>query len=83
MAHDPRTLAVPPEIRAHAQRLLNDLGPRRAAAALGVSRTAITGVVSTGRAMPGTLALMREALGGAGPSDGVISAAAMLGRPVL
>lgn len=38
------------------------LGPRQAAQELGVGRGALLGVIATGQAMPGTVALLREAL---------------------
>jgi hypothetical protein len=38
------------------------LGPREAAKQLGIGRGALLGVIATGQAMPGTVALLREAL---------------------
>ena len=39
-------------------------GPRQAAAALGISRSALLSVVAGAGVLPGTLALMREAISG-------------------
>lgn len=58
---DPRTRPVPPETRALAQRLLQERGPKRAAAALGISRTALLSICAGSPVVPGTLALLREA----------------------
>lgn len=59
---DPRCKPVPDEIRAFARRLLRQRGPRKAARALGVSRTALLAVTGGADVMPGTLALLREAI---------------------
>lgn len=60
---DPRTREVPPELRDRARELLAQRGPRGAAAALGLSRSAVLSVVAVGRATPGTLAILRESTG--------------------
>lgn len=61
MHHDPRTRPVPEEIREHARTLMRQHGPRGAAAALGVSRSALLAVCAGADVLPGTLALLREA----------------------
>ena len=61
-AHDPRTIAVPPEVLEVAKRALAEGGPRKAAQLLGISRNAVLGIVATGFAMPGTVALALQRL---------------------
>ena len=56
-AHDPRTVAVPPEVLEVAKRALAEGGPQKAAQRLGISRNAVLSIVATGYAMPGTVAL--------------------------
>ena len=63
--HDPRTIAVPPEILAAARQALDEVGPQRAAQRLGISRNALLSIVATGRGMPGTVALATQHLAGA------------------
>ncbi|HEY4158682.1 MAG TPA: hypothetical protein VGM29_11320 [Polyangiaceae bacterium] len=53
---------VPVEQVATVAELYQQLGPRGAAAKLGIGRGALLGVIASGQAMPGTLALLREAL---------------------
>lgn len=63
MAHvDRRCVDVPPELIAQVHVTLREHGPRRAAARLGISRSAVLSIIGTGRAMPGTVALLRQAL---------------------
>lgn len=64
MHHDPRTRPVPGEIQQLARDLMHERGPRRAAAALGISRSALLSVVAGADVLPGTLALMRESISG-------------------
>ena len=61
--HDPRTRPVPVEIREHARALFRLQGPRIAAKALGVSRSALLAVCAGADVLPGTLALLREGIG--------------------
>jgi hypothetical protein len=60
--HDPRTRPVPDEIREHARALMRMRGPRGAAKALGVSRSALLAVCAGADVLAGTLALLREAI---------------------
>jgi len=62
-AHDPRLVTVPAEHRAYVVALLRELGPRAAAKRLGLGRTAVLGIVALGECMPGTAAILREAIG--------------------
>jgi hypothetical protein len=59
--HDPRTRPVPDDIREHARSLMRERGPRGAATALGVSRSALLAVCAGADVLPGTLALLRQA----------------------
>jgi hypothetical protein len=59
--HDPRTLQVPEAILSKARELLSELGPIRGGKRLGISRNALLSILATGRAMPGTLALIERA----------------------
>jgi hypothetical protein len=58
---DPRTRPVPDDLRDLAKHLLRERGPRPAALELGISRSALLGICAGARAMPGTIALLREA----------------------
>lgn len=58
----PRTRPVPPEIRDRVRELIRDIGTRRAAQKLGLSRVALLALAAGDGAMAGTLALAREAL---------------------
>jgi hypothetical protein len=60
--HDPRTRPVPPEVVELARTLMHELGPRAAAAELGLNRTAFYAVVAGADVLPGTLALVELAL---------------------
>jgi hypothetical protein len=53
---------VPEDIRARAQYLMQQRGPRFAAARLGVSRNALLAVCAGAEVLPGTLALLRESM---------------------
>lgn len=63
LSHQPRTIEVPAELLADARAALNEHGPRRASELVGVSRNALMGMVATGRAMPGTIALAQQKRG--------------------
>jgi hypothetical protein len=58
----PRVIRVPVEFCAVVAELQERVGPRQAAQELGLGRAALLGVVATGKALPGTIALLREAL---------------------
>jgi hypothetical protein len=58
----PRAVRVPVEYIAVVAALQERVGPRQAAQELGLGRAALLGVVATGKALPGTVALLREAL---------------------
>lgn len=58
--HDPRTRPVPPQLIDAARRLLDSRGPIGASRELGISRNALLGALATGRAMPGTIAMMER-----------------------
>jgi hypothetical protein len=60
---DKRTIPVPEELQALTRDLMTRLGPVRAGKHLGISRNAVLGVVATAHALPGTVALLREAQG--------------------
>ncbi len=61
MAHLARnTHQVPAPLLAAARAALEAHGPRKGAELLGISRNALTGIVATGHAMAGTIALLRE-----------------------
>lgn len=57
-----RTVAIEVEHLAHVQQLIERVGLVRACKILGLSRTAILGMIGTGRGMAGTASLLREAL---------------------
>ncbi|HET9930833.1 MAG TPA: hypothetical protein VFQ35_09110 [Polyangiaceae bacterium] len=59
--HDPRTRPVPDDLRDRARALMRERGPRAAAMALGISRTALLAICGGADVLPGTLALVREA----------------------
>jgi len=59
--HDPRTRPVPHDLRAMVRDCIKRRGPKGAATALGVSRTALLAVAAGYQALPGTLALLRAA----------------------
>jgi hypothetical protein len=59
--HDPRTRQVPAEDQEFAKRLVQERGPRAAAALLGLSRTSLASVVAGFDVTPGTLALLELA----------------------
>jgi hypothetical protein len=61
MHYDPRTRPVPPELRKLVVRVLHERGARLAAAALGISRHTVTAIAAGSPALPGTIALLREA----------------------
>jgi hypothetical protein len=61
---DPRCVQPPPEMREYAAKLIRELGPRRAAARLHLSRPAALGVAIGAPVRRGTVALMREAMRG-------------------
>lgn len=66
ISRDPRCVPVPALIRKRAVRLIREYGPREAARLLGVSRdTAISAALGLDL-MPGTVALMREAIASGG-----------------
>jgi hypothetical protein len=58
--HQPRTIEVPAELLATARAALDTHGPKRGGELLGISRNALVGIVATGRAMPGTIALIQQ-----------------------
>lgn len=60
-AHDPRTIEVPTELLERAKAALAEFGPKRGAERLGISRNALLGIAATGRAMAGTVSLMKQA----------------------
>jgi hypothetical protein len=60
--HDPRTRPVPEDVREHARALMRRVGPRAAARELGMSRPALLAVCAGADVLPGTLALLREAI---------------------
>jgi hypothetical protein len=67
MAHtirDPRTKPVPEDLRSFARELVNELGPRGAAQKLNVGRSTVLSIIAGQDAMPGTIALLREAKAG-------------------
>jgi hypothetical protein len=61
-SYRPRGEAPPDELRRVVVALLADHGPRDLARRLGISRDAVLGVAAGCRALPGTLALLRERL---------------------
>ncbi|MEO7033098.1 MAG: hypothetical protein ABI548_04605 [Polyangiaceae bacterium] len=66
MAHvrrDLRLVAVPPEIRERVTFLVREHGPLNAAKLLGVSRDLAVRVTAGLEVMPGSMALLREAMG--------------------
>lgn len=60
--HDPRTREVPEDIRAMVADCVSRRGPTGASRALGVSRSVVLTVCAGEGVLPGTLALLREAL---------------------
>jgi hypothetical protein len=62
IVHDPRLVAVPQSHRDFLRDTVSRLGPRAAAKYLGIGRTAIIGTIALGECMPGTAALVREAV---------------------
>lgn len=58
----PRTIPVPAEIQAFSAALVRELGPRKAAERLGVSRQAALSLAVGTTVERGTLALAREAM---------------------
>ena len=58
----PRVIRVPVEFCAVVVELQERLGPSQAAKELGLGRAALLGIAATGKALPGTVALLREAL---------------------
>ena len=58
----PNVVEVPPEVRAELAGLLNRVSVDEACRRAGVGRTALLGMVASGRCLPGSLALVREAL---------------------
>lgn len=59
-ARDRRTVPVPPALLELAERTLHEHGPTRGARVLRISPNALNGVVTTGRGMPGTVALLEQ-----------------------
>lgn len=60
--HDKRTKPVPPDVRDFVCRVVDERGPTGAARALAVSRSVVLAVVAGADVLPGTLALLREAV---------------------
>ncbi len=58
----PRTVPIPAEIRVRVAALVDELGPRKAAERLSLSKSATLAVACGAHCMPGTLALVQEAL---------------------
>jgi hypothetical protein len=63
MSHDARTRSVPPDYQSRARELMQARGVAAAARELGLSTSALLRVVAGAEVMPGTLSLIREALG--------------------
>lgn len=61
MTRDPRLVEVPIDHISHVSRLVSEIGLVAAAQRLRLSRTAVLGVLATGRSMPGTASILREA----------------------
>ena len=61
-AQHSRTVPVPDDIRGYVAALVREVGPRRAAARVQLSRHAVLAVALGSPVMPGTLALVREAM---------------------
>jgi hypothetical protein len=59
---DPRLVLASPELTEQAKILLDELGPAHAAEELGISRATLLGIVAGTPVMPGSLALLREAM---------------------
>jgi hypothetical protein len=62
--HDPRTRAVPDELRAFVQSLVEEHGARSAARLLDLGKNTVLSVIAGQDAMPGTIALIRQARAG-------------------
>jgi hypothetical protein len=62
MAHDTRVRVVPDEYRAHARERMAELGVAAAARELGLSTSSLLRVIAGAPVMPGSLALLREAI---------------------
>lgn len=60
--HDPRTRPVPPELVEMVKDCLGRRGPAGAARALGVSRHVVLAAAAGMDLVPGSIALLREAL---------------------
>jgi len=58
--HQTNTREVPSQLLDAARAALAAHGPRRGAELLGLSRNALLSMLATGRAMPGTIALMQQ-----------------------
>lgn len=61
-AHDARLVEIPPEHVEYLRDVIERRGVIRAAKLVGVGRTALLGVMARGTALPGTAALLREAM---------------------
>lgn len=57
-----RTITPPPEVRDYALGMIHRLGPGPAAKALGVARQTAVSVALGAPVMPGSVALIREAM---------------------
>jgi len=60
--HDPRLVDIPADHISFVSRLVSEFGLVDAARRLKLSRTGVLGVLAIGRTMPGTAALVREAV---------------------
>lgn len=55
-------MRIPQEHREYLAEVFREKGPRNAAMYLGIGRTALLGILARGECMPGTAALVREAV---------------------
>jgi len=60
--HDPRLVEIPAEHLAYLRDIVDRRGIPGACRILGVGRVALLGAIARGHAMPGTAALIREAI---------------------
>jgi hypothetical protein len=61
-SHDPRMVRLPPDQQAYVTDILHRCGTPHAARILRLSKSTVARIVATGACLPGTAALVREAL---------------------